>query len=88
MRAEVAGHLGTERRGDLRRLRQQEIAGEDGLEVAPLGVDGLHTATGGRFVHDIVVIQRTKVHQFTSDAALNSGIGGRTTGYLRRDHAE
>jgi hypothetical protein len=31
--AEQPGHLGAERRGDLRRLGQQEVAGEDGRRL-------------------------------------------------------
>ena len=43
-----AGHLGAERGGDLGRPGQQEVAGEDGLEVAPPGVDALDACGGSR----------------------------------------
>jgi hypothetical protein len=38
---EQPGHLGAERRRDLGGLGQQEVAGEDRLEVAPAGVDAV-----------------------------------------------
>jgi hypothetical protein len=76
------GHLGAERRRDLRRAREQEVAGEDGLQVAPLGVDGLDAAARGRFVHDVVVVQRTRLHEFAGDASLDSVVARRTVGDL------
>ncbi len=58
-----AGDLGAERRGDLRRPRQQEVAGDDRLQVAPLGIDGLDAAPGLGLVHHVVVVERTDVDQ-------------------------
>ena len=55
--------------GDLRRLGQQEVAGEDGLEVAPAGVDALDGAAGGGLVHDVVVVERAEVDELDGDAA-------------------
>ena len=45
---EQAGDLGAERGGDLRRPGQQEVAGEDRLQVAPPGVHALDAAAGRR----------------------------------------
>ena len=39
VRGQQPGHLDAERGGDLRRPGQQEVAGEDGAQVAPAGVD-------------------------------------------------
>ena len=79
-------HLGAERCGDLGGLRQQEVTGEDRLQVAPLGVHGFHPAAGGGFVHHVVVVQGPEVHELAGDAALNGGLGGGATGRLGGDH--
>ena len=63
------GHLGAERGRDLRRLGEQEVAGEDRLEVAPAGVDALDGAPGDRLVHHVVVVERAEVDELDRDAA-------------------
>ncbi len=72
---EQPGDLGAERRGDLRRLGQQEVAGEDGLEVAPAGVDALDGAPGDRLVDDVVVVERAEVDELDRHAAPHRVVG-------------
>ena len=55
--------------GDLRRPGQQEVAGEDGPEVAPPGVDALDGAAGRGLVHDVVVVERAEVDELDRHAA-------------------
>ena len=64
---EQAGHLGAERRRDLRGLGEQVVAGEDRLEVPPAGVHALDGATGEGVVHDVVVVERAEVHELHRD---------------------
>ena len=86
------GHLRAEAGRDLRRLRQQVVAGEDGLEVAPPGVDALDEVPGGGLVHDVVVVQRAQVHQLAAHPAhhrlgrhgLGAGGGGERGGHGER----
>ncbi|TPW11933.1 MAG: hypothetical protein FD127_2943 [Acidimicrobiaceae bacterium] len=81
-------HLGAERSGDLRRARQQEVAGEDGLQVAPLGVHRLDAAASGCLVHHVVVVQRTGLDELAGDAPLDGVVGGRAAGHLCRRQGE
>ena len=69
---EQAGDFGAERGGDLRGPRQQEVAGEDRLQVAPLGVHRLHAAAGVGLVDDVVVVQRAEVHEFAGHTAAHT----------------
>ena len=46
------------------------------MEVAPLGVDRLHPATGVGLVDDVVVIQRAEMHQFAGDPAAHHVVAG------------
>ena len=79
------GDLGTERRGDLRRTRQQEVAGEDRLQVAPLGVDRVHAAAGVGFVHDVVVIERAEVHELAGHTAAHDVVADAVDAQLGAD---
>ena len=81
-----AGHLGAERRGDLRGPGQQEVAGEDRLQVAPAGVDALDAAAGVGLVDDVVVVERAEVDQLDRHAAEHHVVGasGRRVGARRR----
>ena len=79
------GDLGAERGGDLGRPRQQEVAGEDRLQVAPLGVHRLDTATHVGVVDHVVVVQRAEVHQLAGDAAAHHVVAHRC-GAHRRGH--
>ncbi len=86
------GDLGSERRRDFRRPREKKVTGENRLQVAPLRIDRLDTATRLGLVHDVVVVQRTQVDEFTGDSALNRvirrGCGfrlGRQAGHNRHD---
>ena len=65
-------HLGAERGGDLRRPGQQEVAGQDGDQVAPSGVDALDAPAVLGLVHDVVVVQGSEVHQLDGHAPLNN----------------
>ena len=69
------GHVGPQRRCELRRLGQQEIARQDRLEVPPAMVDGLDAASCLGIVHDVVVIQRAQVHQLHGHAAAHHLVG-------------
>ena len=62
--------------------RQQEVAGEDGLQVAPLRVHRVDAAPRRRFIHHVVVVERTEVHELARDPALHGLVGGRRTGHL------
>ena len=70
-RRQQPGHLGPERCGDLRRPGQQEVAGEDGGQVPPAGVDALDGAPGGGLVDDVVVVQRAEVDELDGDPTLH-----------------
>ena len=63
--------------GDLRRPREQEVAGEDRLQVPPLGVDGLDAAAGVGLVEHVVVVERAEVDQLAGDAAAHDVVGRR-----------
>ena len=69
---EQAGHLGAEPGGDLGGLGQQEVAGEDRLEVAPAGVDALDAPAGLGLVDHVVVAQRADLDELDGDAARGS----------------
>ena len=88
---EQTGNLGAERGGDSRGPRQQEIARENRLQVPPLRVDGFDAAPGAGLVHHVVVVERSGLHQFTSDPTLDRllpkfGIGRPAD--LRGDHRQ
>ena len=68
-RGEEACDLGAEARRDLGSLREQEVAREDRLQVAPARVHALDRATGRRFVDDVVVVQRSQVHELDRRAS-------------------
>jgi len=75
------GHLGAQAGGDLRRLAQQEVAGQDRHQVAPLGVGRRHPTAGVGIVHHVVVVQRAEVHELAGDPAQNELVrGGRAAG--------
>ena len=63
------GHLGAQRRGELRRPGQQEVAGQDRPQVAPAGVHALDGAPGGGLVDDVVVVERADVDELDRHAA-------------------
>ena len=63
--------------GDLRGPGQQEVAGQDGLEVAPAGVDAVDGAADDGLVHDVVVVERAEVHQLDRHRAGDDLGGGR-----------
>ncbi len=67
-RCEQLGDLGAERCCELRGLGQQEVSGQDRLEVAPAVVDGLDTPPGLGVVHHVVVVERPQVDLFDSHA--------------------
>ena len=64
---EQRGHVGAERRGQRRRASQEEVAGEDGDDVAPAGVDARHAAPGLGLVDHVVVVQRPEVDELAGD---------------------
>ena len=72
-----AGDLGAERGGDLGRAGQEEVAGHDGDEVAPAGVDALHVAAHQGLVHDVVVVERGQVDELDRHRPLQVVGGGR-----------
>ncbi len=68
-----SGHVGAERRGDLRCPGQQEVAGQDGPQVPPPGVDRDDRSAGDRLIHDVVVVERSDVHQLDRYSAQHGG---------------
>jgi hypothetical protein len=92
---EQAGDLGAQPGGDLRGLREEEVAREDGPQVAPPGVDALGAATGGCLVDDVVVAERSHLHELHRHTAQDHLLGdgglhlGRGDGRRRgRGHGE
>ena len=84
---EQPGDVVAERRGDLRCTREQEVAREDRLQVAPLCVHGLDATALGAFVHHVVVVERTEVDELTRDAAEDHLVGnGRLSANLGGGH--
>ena len=71
------GDLGAEAGGDLGRLGQQEVAGEDRLEVAPAQVDALDPAARLRLVDHVVVAERAHLHELHRDATEDHVVGHR-----------
>ena len=67
--------VGAERGGQRRRPGQQEVAGEDGDDVAPAGVDARHAPAGLGLVDHVVVVQRPEVHELDRDGAGDHGVG-------------
>jgi hypothetical protein len=57
------GDLGAEGGCDLRRTGEQEVTGEDRLQVAPLGVHRLDSTASVGLVDHVVVVQRSDLHQ-------------------------
>ena len=65
--------LGAEPGRDLRGPGQQEVAGQDGHQVAPAGIGALHAPPGAGLVDDVVVVQRAHVDQLDRHGALTTG---------------
>ena len=74
---EQPGHLGTQRRGDLGRPGEQEIARQDRPMVAPAEVHRRHAAARLGLVDHVVVVERADLHQFDRDAALDDLVARR-----------
>ena len=62
-RREQRGDVGAERRRQRRRPGEQEVAGEDGHDVAPARVHARHAAAGLGLVDHVVVVERPEVHE-------------------------
>ena len=73
--AEQPGHLGAQRRRNLRRPGQQEIARQNGPVIAIAGVHRFDTPAHLGIVHDVVVIQRADLHQLDTAPTLNDVVG-------------
>ena len=54
---------------------QQKVASQNCLQVAPLCIDRFDTTTGDPFVHDVIVVQRSKVHEFARNATQDHIVG-------------
>ena len=76
-RGQQRRHLGAERGGDLRGPGQQEVAGHDGDEVAPAGVDAFDSPPGPGLVHDVVVVQRSQMDELHRRPPHHDRVGGR-----------
>ena len=85
---EQPGDLGPERGRDLRRSRQQEVAGQDRLQVAPASVHGLDAAASLGLVHHVVVVQRTEVDEFACDPAAHDVVARLTVADASGDDRE
>ena len=79
-----AGDLGPDGGGDLGSPREQEVAGEDRLQVAPFGIDRLDAAPRVGLVDDVVVVERAEVHELAGHTAADRIVGSRLTGELGR----
>ena len=77
---EEAGNLRAERGGQFRGSPEQVVTGEDCPVVAPLCVDAGHAASGGGVIHDVVVVERSDVHELDRTTATDDFEGGRRTG--------
>ena len=74
---EQPGDVGAERRGERRRLGEQEVAGEDRHDVAPAGVHARHAAAGLGLVDHVVVVERPEVDELDRDRAGDRVVRGR-----------
>ena len=82
---EEPGHLGAEAGGDLGGLGEQEVAGEDRLEVAPAEVDALDAAAGLGLVDHVVVAEGAHLHELDRHATEDHVVGdGRVDRRRRR----
>ena len=70
------GDLDTERRRQLGGTGQQEVTGENRPVVAPDGVHRLHRPSSGGVVHDVVVVERSQMHQFDRNRSADDLVGG------------
>ncbi len=77
---EEAGNLRAERGGQFRGSAEQIVTGENCPVVAPLGVDAGHAAAGGGVIHDVVVVERSDVHELDRTTAVDDLEGGRRAG--------
>ncbi len=73
--SEEPGDVGAERGREGRRLREQEVAGEDRDDVRPAGVDAGHAAAGLGLVDHVVVVQRAEVDQLDRSGAGDGLVG-------------
>ncbi len=94
-RREQRRHVGTERRGQRRCTSEQEVACEDGDDVAPARVHAGHAAARLGFVDHVVVVERSEVHQLARHRAGEGVVGRRArrrrrprAGRVRRDQRE
>ena len=57
------GHLGAEGCGDLGRPGEQEVARQDGDQVAPAGIHAADPPPARGFVHHVVVVERPEMDE-------------------------
>ena len=81
--SEEPGHVGAERGREGRGPRKQVVAGEDGDDVRPAGVDAGDAAAGLGLVDHVVVVQRAHVDQLDRSGA-GDGLVGSGPGSERR----
>jgi hypothetical protein len=63
-RSEQPGNVGTQRRRERRRAREQEVARDDRHDVGPARVHARYAAARVGLVDDVVVVQRAEVDEF------------------------
>ena len=78
--AEQAGDLGAQAGGDLGGPGQQEVARQDGPQVAPAGVHAGHRAAHLGLVHHVVVVERAEVDELHRHAAADDVVAGLVAG--------
>ncbi len=83
-----ARHLGAERGSDLRRARQQEVAGENRLQVPPLRIDRLDASPRLGLVHHVVVVQRAEVHELAGHATAHGVVARSSVVDTSSDHGQ
>ena len=72
-----AGHFHPQRGGQGRRPGQEEVAGQDGHDVRPAGVDALHAPPGGRLVDHVIVVEGPEVDELHSHCPGDDVVGRR-----------
>ena len=83
-RGQQRGDVGSERRGERGRLREEVVAGEDRHDVRPARVHARNTAARLGLVDHVVVVERAEMHELDRRAAGDRVIGRRCVRAVNR----
>ncbi len=86
--SEEACNLGAERCSDSRGARQEKVASDDGLEIAPLRVDSLDATPRVGLVHHVIVVERPEVNEFARHTTAYDVVGCRAAEDLRSNRRQ